>query len=356
MKAEIESLEAERQPDTAKDYPSPGDETDYSDYNQFCLMTAFAEIERRRNIKVTEGSFEENKLFLGRQMIPSSRFNTTTFFVSPSGLTYLNKLPCDNLDPLLKGYTDPSPDNRPFPSTIWLRGDKPWSVVQSTEPASPPRPVSSTPSPPPLQTPEPTTHPLHDAPTPNEEPPSEPTNASPSPPPSNPAAPLPQQPIVPEPESATEPATEPANAPQVIERRLRCTLEELFYGTTKKVRSKRKTSGELGEKMSKDGKTCAIPIARGLKDGDRIKFTGVFENDITELHFVIEQEPHRLFSRRGDDLYYKPQIFSTMVKTIDGVRFQGLFGKKNKFFPGYGMPKSENPEQRGVFYVNMIRK
>jgi hypothetical protein len=101
---------------------------------------------------------------------------------------------------------------------------------------------------------------------------------------------------------STSPATPltPSPRPQNIDnsqddgptvRKLPVTLEDLFYGTTKRVRVKRHRYHTQSGRLSEDEKTLDVPIYKGLKPGSKIKFPS--EGDETslgsmkELHFVL---------------------------------------------------------------------
>lgn len=83
-------------------------------------------------------------------------------------------------------------------------------------------------------------------------------------------------------------------APEVstVERPLPLTLEELFKGTTKKMKIKRKTFDDAGKRVLSD-QILEVPIKPGLKKGSKIKFNGVgdqqAEGGRQDLHFIVEE-------------------------------------------------------------------
>jgi len=77
----------------------------------------------------------------------------------------------------------------------------------------------------------------------------------------------------------------------VIERPLPLTLEELFKGTTKKMKIKRKKFDQTGKQTSED-RILEVPIKPGLKAGSKIKFKDVgdqVEGGTQDLHFIVEE-------------------------------------------------------------------
>ena len=77
-----------------------------------------------------------------------------------------------------------------------------------------------------------------------------------------------------------------------VERPLPLTLEELFKGTHKKMKIKRKAFDEVTGKRTTDDKVLEMDIKPGLKKGSKIKFKGVGDQEEggqQDLHFVVEE-------------------------------------------------------------------
>ncbi|KAG2378236.1 hypothetical protein C9374_008379 [Naegleria lovaniensis] len=111
-----------------------------------------------------------------------------------------------------------------------------------------------------------------------------------------------------------------------------------------------------------------IQIDRGMKEGEEIVFYG--EGDATKSHrsgdliFVIKSKPHHVFTRVGDDLKMKMDItlkesLTGLVKTIKHLDDRNLQIKINdviipnsvRVMKGEGMPRKENPAQKGDLYI-----
>lgn len=77
----------------------------------------------------------------------------------------------------------------------------------------------------------------------------------------------------------------------VVEKPLPVTLEEMFKGTTKKMKIKRKKFNPDGKQVSED-RILEVPIKPGLKAGSKIKFKDVgdqVEGGTQDLHFIVEE-------------------------------------------------------------------
>ena len=78
----------------------------------------------------------------------------------------------------------------------------------------------------------------------------------------------------------------------VLEKPLPVTLEELFNGTTKKMKIKRKKYDPATGKQIVEDRILEVPIRAGLKAGSKIKFKDVgdqVEGGTQDLHFVVEE-------------------------------------------------------------------
>ncbi|KAL1302538.1 hypothetical protein AAFC00_002921 [Neodothiora populina] len=155
----------------------------------------------------------------------------------------------------------------------------------------------------------------------------------------------------------------------VVEKPLPVTLEDLYNGVTKRMKIKRKTFDEATGKQSLQDRILEVPIKKGLKAGSKIKFSGVgdqIEGGSQDLHFIVEEKPHPLFKRVGDDIHHNVDIdlkealtgWKRTVKTIDGKQISvGASGPVGPTyvdkFPGLGMPKPKKPEERGDFVVGV---
>jgi len=160
-----------------------------------------------------------------------------------------------------------------------------------------------------------------------------------------------------------------AETPEVttVERPLALTLEELFKGTHKKMKIKRKAFDEVTGKRTTQDKVLEMDIKPGLKKGSKIKFKGVGDQEEggqQDLHFVVEEKKHPLFTRDGDDILMTVDLdlkealtgWKRTVTTIDGKQISldkagpTQPGSKDSY-PNLGMPLSKKPDTRGNFII-----
>ncbi|KAE9993518.1 Glucose-6-phosphate 1-dehydrogenase [Venturia inaequalis] len=155
----------------------------------------------------------------------------------------------------------------------------------------------------------------------------------------------------------------------VLERPLMVSLEDLFKGTTKKMKIQRKKFNDGTGKLEKEERLLTMPIKPGFKAGGKFKFTDVgdqVEGGTQDMHFVVKEKPHPLFLREGDDLKHDVEIdlkealtgWSKTVQTIDGKSLQVAHSGPTpptwtEKFPNLGMPKSKKPSDRGDFIVGV---
>ncbi|KZZ98336.1 Heat shock protein DnaJ [Moelleriella libera RCEF 2490] len=151
-----------------------------------------------------------------------------------------------------------------------------------------------------------------------------------------------------------------------VDRPLPVTLEELFHGTTKKMKIKRKTFDDAGKRVQTD-QILEVPIKPGLKKGSKIKFNGVgdqVEGGRQDLHFIVEEKGHPLYKREDNDLIQTVVLdlkealtgWKRTVTTIDGRQISLDKGGPTQpgsedRYPGLGMPISKKPGQRGDFVI-----
>eukprot|EP00529_Nitzschia_sp_RCC80_P026478 CAMPEP_0113498804 /NCGR_PEP_ID=MMETSP0014_2-20120614/31386_1 /TAXON_ID=2857 /ORGANISM="Nitzschia sp." /LENGTH=353 /DNA_ID=CAMNT_0000392889 /DNA_START=236 /DNA_END=1295 /DNA_ORIENTATION=+ /assembly_acc=CAM_ASM_000159 len=88
---------------------------------------------------------------------------------------------------------------------------------------------------------------------------------------------------------------QPNQKPKSYRRKLKCTLEDLATGKTKKMKV---TFGQ-------NEKIYSIPIKPGWKSGTKVTFNGNKRpGGIRRMVFEVEELPHKYLKRNGDDLVY----------------------------------------------------
>ncbi|XP_022723482.1 dnaJ homolog subfamily B member 13-like [Durio zibethinus] len=154
----------------------------------------------------------------------------------------------------------------------------------------------------------------------------------------------------------------PRKAPP-IEKTLPCSLEELYKGTTKKMKISREIADASGKTLPVD-EILTIDIKPGWKKGTKITFPekGNEQPNVVpaDLVFIIDEKPHSTFTREGNDLVVSQKISLAEALTGYTVHLTTLDGRSltipvtNVIHPNYeevvpreGMPIPKDPSKRG---------
>lgn len=157
-------------------------------------------------------------------------------------------------------------------------------------------------------------------------------------------------------------------APPVLQKPLPCSLEELYTGCTKKLRVSRKLIDAQTRKQVVTEKILTVQIKPGWRAGTKIKFPSegdeMPDGRFQDIEFIIEQKPHPVYVREGDNL--KTAVTLTLREALGGFgrNITMLDGKEltisNKNvtqpeqemrFAGRGMPHQKDPNRRGDLIV-----
>ncbi|KAE8697702.1 PHD finger protein ALFIN-LIKE 1-like [Hibiscus syriacus] len=148
-----------------------------------------------------------------------------------------------------------------------------------------------------------------------------------------------------------------------IERTLPCSLEDLYKGTTKKMKISRDVSDHSGRSTTVE-EILTIEIKPGWKKGTKITFPekgneqrGVIPSDLV---FIIDEKPHSLFKRDGNDLIVTQKIslvealtgYTAQLTTLDGrnltVPINNIISPNyEEVVKGEGMPIPKEPSKKG---------
>ena len=157
------------------------------------------------------------------------------------------------------------------------------------------------------------------------------------------------------------------SGPSEITRPLNLSLEELYSGTTKHLKiGRRLLNGATEEKV------LEIEVFPGWKSGTKIRFPRAGneqQGGEQDLVFIVEEKPHSVFKREGNDLVCHVRLplvealtgsgGKKTVETLDGRKLQvripsGVVkpGQETKI-PGEGMPvrKDGSVKQKGDLTV-----
>ncbi|CAN1853779.1 DnaJ homolog subfamily B member 13 [Linum perenne] len=161
-------------------------------------------------------------------------------------------------------------------------------------------------------------------------------------------------------------AGEPSSVPRkgaAIERTLPCSLEDLYKGTTKKMKISRDVIDTSGRPSTME-EILTIEIKPGWKKGTKITFPekgneqrGVIPSDLV---FIIDEKPHTVYKRDGNDLVLTHKIsliealtgYTGQVTTLDGrtltVAVSSIISPTyEEVVKGEGMPIPKEPSKRG---------
>lgn len=158
-----------------------------------------------------------------------------------------------------------------------------------------------------------------------------------------------------------------SSKPRAYERDLVCSLEELYSGTTKKMKIGR-TRFHNGQAVKEDS-VVTVDVKAGWKEGTKITFTGEGGQETPngppgDLVFVVKCRPHMRFIRDGSHLVYKVPVplvkaltgFTVPIQTLDGrslhIKIEQIVSPKyRKIVPHEGMPISKKPGEKGDLII-----
>ncbi|GFP97667.1 Dnaj homolog subfamily b member 13 [Phtheirospermum japonicum] len=154
-----------------------------------------------------------------------------------------------------------------------------------------------------------------------------------------------------------------------VENVLKCSLEDLYTGCTRKMKISRNVLDSHG-KLRVLEEILTIDIKPGWKKGTKITFPekgneepGVIPAD---LIFVLDEKHHPLYTRDGNDLLVKQEI--TLLESLTGktLEFATLDGRNitvpltdivkpghEILVPNEGMPISKDPRKKGNLRIQI---
>ncbi|RKP37007.1 DnaJ domain-containing protein [Dimargaris cristalligena] len=152
-------------------------------------------------------------------------------------------------------------------------------------------------------------------------------------------------------------------------RPLRVTLEELYTGTTKKLKVNRRLIDSSTGSYYPSEKILVIDIKKGWKPGTKLKFAGAGDETPTghaqDIEFILEEKPHPVFKRDGDNLTVRLDLplvealtgFTRNIQTLDGRTLtitddsRVVRPGQTRRISGEGMPVKNSPDRKGDLIV-----
>ncbi|XP_044471135.1 dnaJ homolog subfamily B member 1-like [Mangifera indica] len=151
--------------------------------------------------------------------------------------------------------------------------------------------------------------------------------------------------------------------PPPVESKLPCTLEELYSGSTRKMKISRTVVDANGH-QTQESEIVTIDVKPGWKKGTKITFPDKGNEQPgqlpADLVFVIDEKPHNLYRRDSNDLIVNQKV--TLAEALGGtsVSLTTLDGRNlsidvtDIISPGYelvvpkeGMPIAKDQGNRG---------
>ncbi|KAJ6351656.1 hypothetical protein OIU78_007539 [Salix suchowensis] len=152
-----------------------------------------------------------------------------------------------------------------------------------------------------------------------------------------------------------------------VESKLLCTLEELYKGTRRKMRISRSVPDDFGEPKTVE-EILKIDIKPGWKKGTKITFPEKGNQEPgtipADLIFVVDEKPHPVFKRDGNDLVINQKMSLLEALTGKTIELTALDGRyltlpvtdiikpgHEVLIPDEGMPVSKEPNKRGNLII-----
>jgi len=141
--------------------------------------------------------------------------------------------------------------------------------------------------------------------------------------------------------------------------------------TGEKIREKDRCKNCAGKKVEKQRKILKCEIDKGMKDGQKLTFSGEGDQapDIEpgDIVIVLDEKEHDVFTRQGSDLYIRMDIeladalcgFTRNIKTLDNRTLvinshpgEVIRPKELKCVEDEGMPIYGNPIEKGRLVID----
>ncbi|KAF2286910.1 hypothetical protein GH714_035247 [Hevea brasiliensis] len=155
--------------------------------------------------------------------------------------------------------------------------------------------------------------------------------------------------------------------PPPVESKLPCSLEELYSGSTRKMKISRTVVDGHGRQVQ-ETEILTIDVKPGWKKGTKITFPDKGNEQLNQLPadlvFIIDEKPHSTYKRDGNDLIINQRV--SLAEALGGttVNLTTLDGRNLSIpvhdivSPGYellvareGMPIAKEPGNRGSLRV-----
>lgn len=113
----------------------------------------------------------------------------------------------------------------------------------------------------------------------------------------------------------------PPYKPQSVKRSLPVSLDDLYTGTTKRLKVTRTIFDKSGRTVPSD-KILSINVVPGWKSGTKVRFPGegdtLSTGEVQDIEFEIKEKPHATYTRRDDNLYTTMNL--TLLEALTGFK------------------------------------
>ncbi|XP_058074699.1 uncharacterized protein LOC131223339 [Magnolia sinica] len=155
--------------------------------------------------------------------------------------------------------------------------------------------------------------------------------------------------------------------PPPVETKLPCSLEELYSGSTRKMKISRNVLDANG-RLAPETEILTIDVKPGWKKGTKITFPDKGNEQVNQLPadlvFVVDEKPHDVFKRDGNDLIISHKVSLAEALAGTTVNLMTLDGRSltipvtDIVSPGYelvvakeGMPIVKEPGKKGNLLI-----
>ncbi|CAG8440660.1 10411_t:CDS:2 [Funneliformis caledonium] len=152
-----------------------------------------------------------------------------------------------------------------------------------------------------------------------------------------------------------------------VKHSLPLSLEEIYKGTTKKLKVKRKLIDSASGKVVQTDKVLEITVRPGMKAGSKFRFPNSGDElpngETQDVVVTLEEKPHPVYTRDGDNLHITLQIsllealvgFKKTIQTLDGrnlviTNTSVISPGQEQRFAKEGMP-TKDPIKKGDLVV-----
>jgi len=153
-----------------------------------------------------------------------------------------------------------------------------------------------------------------------------------------------------------------------IKRTFECSLEDLYSGTTKKMKITKTLVDTSGKALPAE-KILTISVKPGWKEGTKITFEKEGDErpgeEAADIIFTLKEKPHSRFRRSGNDLLATATVSLKQALTNPVIEIQTLDNRKlritmndivtpttKQVIKGEGMPLPKDPSRKGDLVIS----